>query len=200
MATVGWFLSPEFTRRVQLRARDRAAANAGQIGVCLKDFDNIYGKFPDGSTALEVRQKTGTLLTLGGDTSNEFFAQLFGAGMAKTERIFYADAKLMQDPDEQWDYDATVLARRECGFAYIAGLSAKSEPDTPVVFGPVIPGTRSLDPDSCGGYAVVLNVDGSVHTYKLNPKRKPVLPNGLELLNPSQTFWHGTAPDVKWPK
>ena len=64
----------------------------------------------------------------------------------------------------------------------------------------MIPGTTTLDQKSCDGKAVVLKIDNSVTSLPINSAGKIILPNGLDLLDPRQPFWHGKAPDVKWPK
>ena len=92
-----------------------------------------------------------------------------------------------------------MLEHGECSFAYISGLDSKCHPDTPLVFGPVIPGTTTLDRSSCDGKAVILKIDNSVMSYPINSAGKIII-NGLDLLDPRQPFWHGKAPDVKWPK
>jgi hypothetical protein len=47
---------------------------------------------------------------------------------------------------------------------------------------------------------VVLTIDGKVTTHAISSSGKIILPNGLELLDPRQPYWHGKAPDVRWPK
>jgi hypothetical protein len=176
-----------------------AVNNARQIGLALFDFECKYGKFPDSSTVAAVRRDTGTTLTLPDRTSNDLFAQLLASGIAGSEHLFYANAISMRKPDNVFASDATILEHGECAFVYIHGLSTASDANTPVAFGPVIPGTATLDRKSCEGRAAILRVDNSVTTYPINPAGKIII-NGLDLLDPRQPFWHGKAPDVKWPK
>ncbi|MEO7098588.1 MAG: hypothetical protein ABI162_04445, partial [Luteolibacter sp.] len=173
--------------------------NARQIGLALFEFDTEYGKFPEASTAAEVKHRTGSALTLGGNSSNDLFAQLFAAGICQSEAMFYAKAKLIKKPDGIWTSDARVLAHAECGFAYIAGLDSKGNPSTPIVFGPVIPGTRTLDASSNDGKVVVLKMDNSVSSFPINSAGKVII-GGLDFLDPRQPYWNGKAPDVRWPK
>ena len=107
--------------------------------------------------------------------------------------------KFMRRPDDVTTTDATVLAHGECAFAYISGLSTADGPNTPLAFGPVIPGTSTLDRKSCEGRAVILRIDNSVSTYPINSSGK-IIVNGLDFLDPRQPYWRGKAPDVKWPK
>lgn len=178
-----------------------ATSNARQLDLALFEFEGEYGRYPDSSTAAEVKRNTGSTLTLGDGTSNDLFAQLLAGGFASSERIFYVDAKSARKPDDIFDTDELALAHGECAFAYIPGraLWASDRHIRPMVFGPVIPGTSSLDPKSCDGKAVILWVDNSVTSLPIDSSGK-VIHNGLDLLDPSQPFWHGKAPDVKWPK
>ena len=178
----------------------QARDNARQLGLALFEFEMKYGKFPDSSTAATVRGQTGSVLTLPDRTSNDLFAQLLASGIVASEKPFFAKAKGMKrKPDNVFDTDATILEHGECAFAYISGLTAKGNPSRPIAFGPVIPGTRILDKKSCSGRAIILKLDNSVTTTPITPAGK-VIYNGLDLLDPRQPFWHGKAPDVKWPK
>lgn len=67
--------------------------NARQIGIALVEFEAEYGKFPDASTASVVKRNCVTPLTLSGNTSNDYFAQLIAAGIAQSEAMFYCKAK-----------------------------------------------------------------------------------------------------------
>lgn len=176
-----------------------AISNARQIGFALFEFQSVYGRFPDSATAAEVRRKTGSTLTLGGRTSNDLFAQVMTSGMSESERIFYAPAKSAIRADDIYNTDAAVLEHGECAFAYICGVDPTGDPNTPLAFGPVIPGTKTLDRNSCFGKAAVLKADNSVTSLPIDSFGK-ITYNGLELLDPRQPFWHGKAPDVKWPK
>ena len=176
-----------------------AVSNARQLGLALYDFDTEYGKFPDSSTVTAVRRNTGSTLTLPDHTSNDLFAQLIASGIVATKHIFYAKAKLVRKPDNVITTDATVLAHGECAFAYISGLSTADGPNTPLAFGPVIPGTSTLDRKSCEGRAVILRIDNSASTYPINASGK-IIVNGLDFLDPRQPYWNRQTPDVKWPK
>ena len=178
-----------------------AINNARQLGMMLFEFEAEYGKFPDSATIPEVRMKHhSNILTLSDRTSNDLFTQLFAAEIATSEAFFYASAKSAKRPDNIFGSNVTALAHGETSFAYISGLSAYSDPPhTPLVFGPVIPGTTTLDTKSCEGFAIILWLDNSVTTFKYDSTGK-IMDHGLDLLDPRQPYWHGKAPDVKWPK
>jgi hypothetical protein len=178
-----------------------ATGNARQLGLALFEFESEYGKYPDASTAAAVRAETGTKLVLSDRTSNDLFAQLLVGRLASSEKMFYVDAKSARKPDDIFDTDESILAHGECSFAYVPGRAfwASDRSIRPLAFGPVIPGTSFLDHKSCDGKAVVLWVDNSVKSLPINSAGK-VIVNGLDLLDPRQPYWHGKAPDVKWPK
>lgn len=178
-----------------------AVCNARQIGMALFEFETEYGAFPNSVSAKEVKSQTESRLWLTDRTSNDVFTQLIASQIAQSEGMFYAEAKGMKRrPDNVFDTDATVLEHGECAFAFVSGLTTTADRDTPIVFGPVIPGTTTLDQKSCEGRAAVLKIDNTVMSLPINFDGKIILPNGLDLLDPRQPFWHGKAPDVKWPK
>ena len=176
-----------------------AINNARQIGWALYEFKSEYGKYPDTTTAEELRQTTGSMLSLPAKTSNDLFVQLMAAGIATTERMFYAKTKSTTKPDDVWSSDATILAHGECAFAYIMGVDPNGSPSTPLAFGPVIPGTKTFDLKANFGKVAVLRMDNSVTSVPITPAGKIII-NGLDLLDPRQPFWNGKPPDVKWPK
>ena len=180
-------------------AQTRAVSNARQLGLALFEFENEYGRYPDSTTAPRVTKDTGSTLTLSNRTSNDLFAQLLVSGMAPDEHMFCARTKgTLRNPDNVFNSDVTILAHGECIFAYISGLSATNA-NTPLVFGPVIPGTATLDREFYDGKAFILRTDNSVTSAPIDSSGK-IIYNGLDLLDPRQPYWHGKAPDVKWPK
>ena len=180
--------------------RTEALNNIKQVGMMLYEFDHEYGRFPDASTAAAVKEATGTELTLGSDSSNELFRQLLAAGSSRSEKVFWAKSALSpKKPDEIFTPPSKALAPGECGFAYIAGLTSTGHPETPVVMTPLIPGKLTFDPKPFKGKAIILRLDNSATTYPID-QHGHVIINGLDLFDPRQPFWHGKAPDIKWPE
>lgn len=175
-----------------------AVHHARHIGLGLYEFDMEYGAFPNSSTASAVLDRSGSKLRLPDRTANDLFAQLIVSKIFSGEEMFYAKAKSAQKPDNFFDTQSNILEPGECAFAYISGLSSKSDQTTPIVFGPVIPGTKTLS-TKCSGMAVVLRIDNSVSRIPITADGKIII-NGLDILDPRQPFWNGKAPDVKWPK
>jgi hypothetical protein len=75
------------------------------------------------------------------------------------------------------------LAKGECAFAYIAGLTSTHSPKAPIVVFTLVPGKRIFDKKYCDKH-----YGGRVWI------------DGKDIFDPGQPFWGGTAPDVKWPE
>jgi hypothetical protein len=186
------FISKQRTAAV----RTKALGNVRQIGLSLFEFDAEYGRFPDATTAAKVKADSGTALTLGGATSNQVFRQFLAYGL-KSERPFYAEISGSKKPDDLYHDDAHALVPGEVGYAYIAGLDSSADPDTPIILSPMIPGTTRFDPKPFGGKAVVLRADNSATPMQIDPSGH-VMWRGKDIFDPSQPFWKGSAPDIKW--
>lgn len=191
-------LRPVMAKQLQKAQQTRAVSSLRQIGICLFEFQEDYGSFPNEVTAAEVRQRTHTALSLSAATSNDVFTQLIVSGHAR-ETAFDTHSRFTRRPDDVCNSDETALIHGECGFAYIAGLSLKDNPSIPVVFGAVIPGTSKLDTESFLGKGVVLKLDNSVASVPISADGKIIL-LGPGLLDPLSPLWNGKAPYVKWPK
>ncbi|OYV00314.1 MAG: hypothetical protein CFE26_24150 [Verrucomicrobiales bacterium VVV1] len=177
-----------------------ATSNARQIGQALLEFENQYSKFPDATTAALVQAETGSTWTLSEATSNDLFQQLIVSGIALSEEIFYAKTPWTRKADNLFTTESQALATRECSFAYIAGLSAKDDPSTPICVTPLEPGKLTFDRNSIeGNRAIILCVDQRCLILPIDPSGRAIL-NGMDLFDPRQPFWHGKAPNVKWPK
>jgi hypothetical protein len=170
----------------------------GSLGLALEEFDFAYGRYPDASTAAAVKAATCTPLTLGDGSSNQLFRQLIATGL-KSEKPFRAWIPGSHEPDDRFDDDAHALAKGECGFAYIAGLSSSSSPGAPLLVCPLIPGTTRFDCEPFNGKAIVVRVDNSISSFRIG-KEGRVMIDGMDLFDPRQPYWQGKAPDIKWPE
>jgi hypothetical protein len=177
-----------------------ATCNARQIGQALLEFENLCDKYPDATTAQLIKDATGSTWTLSDATSNDLFQQLLVSGIAPSEEIF-DDARTpwTRKVDNLFTSESQALAAGECGFAYIAGLSSKDHPATPVCVTPLEPGKLTFDRKSFDGKAIILRVDNSAIALPIDRSGRAIL-NGMDLFDPRQPFWHGKAPNVKWPK
>jgi hypothetical protein len=175
-----------------------ASSNLRALSFNLYSFDEEYGSFPDASTAVDVKDSTGTPLTLGDSSSNQLFRQLI-ATVGKSEKIFWAEiTRGPEKPDDIIDSDATALAPGECSFSYVSGRSSFGV-GTPVVMTPLIPGTTRFDPKPFGGKAVVFFVGDDVQILPIDRSGR-VLVNDRDLFDPAQPYWRGKPPDLKWPE
>lgn len=178
--------------------RPEALNNARQISLSLIEFDAEYGRFPDASTISLVKETSGTVLALDDTSSNKLFRQLL-AYRLKSEKPFWAKTKESpRKPDDIFDSNLTALAPGECGFAYVAGLSSKDDPDTPLLLTPLLKGQKKFDRSPHNGKAVILFL-GSARALPIEKDGRVML-NGMDLFDPRQPFWKGKAPDIKWPE
>jgi hypothetical protein len=176
-----------------------AHSNVRQLYLSLYEFEVEYGSYPSSLTIPQVRAKTGTSLTLGDDSSNALFKQFFAAKVAGSEQPFFAPGPGLRNPDNHFSSDATMLAKGECNLAYISGLEPTGNPRRPIVFGPIAPGTRSLDRKLFDGKAVLLHLDGSASQHQIERSGK-ILIDGMDMLDPKHPIWDGKPFTVKWPK
>lgn len=197
-----WMTTPVVIRAKKKSDLTEAVSNLRQIGLALFEFDADYGRFPDSSTAIDVKDATLTSLALGTTSSNDYFRQLIASEICQKEFIFYARTPTSKKPDNVFD-GSNALEKGECAFAYIAGLSWNSMTETPVVVLPLVPGKKLFDTKVSQRYydgkAVILRVDNRVIVLPID-KSGHVWLNGKDLFDPSQPFWGGKAPDVKWPE
>ncbi|BCU76136.1 hypothetical protein [Luteolibacter sp. LG18] len=199
MILLAGLCAPFVLRSTKRPASTQALSNARQIGLALFDFESDYGRFPDAATAAAVKSATGTTWDLKDGTSNELFRQLIATGIVTSEEIFYAKVYGARKPDNVISNEAKTLARGECGFAYVALKSgALSGPSIrPLVVAPLIPGTLKFDPVPFEGKAVILRGDNRAVSMAIHPDGT-VRDGGKDIFDPSQPYWKGLSPDVKW--
>ena len=192
-------LSPIFfVRRPHHRGdQTEAISNARQIRLALFEFQEEYGKFPDDTTIIPVQSKTGSLLPMGTKTSNDFFRQLFAADMTQSEAMFYSKIDGTRKPDRIID-SSHLLAKGECGFTYFLGAKNSDNPRRPLLVTPMIPGTDRFDPKRFNGKAVILRLDQSVTSLRID-KDGHILVDGRNMMDPLHPIWDGHPPWIAWP-
>jgi hypothetical protein len=176
-------------------------SNAKQIGLALFEFDADYGTFPsDATVGLVAKSHPAHGFDLSGKSSNAIFRQLFAVGYTQSEQMFYAKVNNLRKPDGVI-LPGEALKKGEVGFAYISGLTSKEDPNTPIVLAPMIPGTTKFDPNGFRGRgnAVVLHIDGSARTYKIE-KDGRIYDMGIDLLSSKHPVWKGKKPDIRYPE
>lgn len=195
LVALSWGIYTYLRRSHALANASEAANNARQLSNALEEFDHDYGRFPDSSTATAVKKKTGTPLEFEFGSSNELLCQLIVNGRM-LERPFFVSISGTHKVDNVIT-PGNALQAGECGFSYIAGLSSQSPPEAPLLITPLIPGSTRFDPKPFNGIAVVLHVDGRITFPKLDKTGHAII-GGVDLFDPSQPFWKGKSPDIKW--
>jgi hypothetical protein len=187
---------PVFLKQRVAADRTTAISHLKCIALQLFDFDANYGRFPDAGTIAEVQADTRTDLPLGTRTSNDFFRQLLATGI-RSERIFWAPkAGARRPPDDR--LGPAALAPGECIYSYVPGLRSSSQTHAPIAMAPMIPGTSRFDAVPYQK-AVILRCDGSVRQESIAADGR-VKNKEKDLFDPSQPFWQGRPPRLKWPE
>lgn len=175
-----------------------AINNMKQAGLALLTFKDDYGTYPDDAMISRLQaDHPGNTIPLGTTTSNDYFRQLLVAESVDSERIFFGGSG--RRPDLRID-GPHALEKGECTFAYLKGAS-----DTyycPIVVFPLVKGKLLFDYKLCktwGHKAAVLFTDNSVVKIRVDSSGRGNL-NGKDFFDPSQPFWNGKKPDVKWPE
>ncbi|MBT7958972.1 MAG: hypothetical protein HN759_06520, partial [Akkermansiaceae bacterium] len=161
--------------------------NAKQIFYLMIEFDGDFGEFPSDASSADI-DTTGTGITLGTSTSNDFFKQFIAGGYTKSEEIFYAKSTITKKPDNVLKGDA--LEAGECGFAYVANQSTSVNSGRPLVMAPMEESGEFFNPDPYDNKAVVLRIDGSVKQLRVNQAKKAVLTGADTLFDTGEdTVW-----------
>lgn len=198
LAVLAGFTAPTVIRCPKKSDQTEAVNNARQIGLALFEFQTEYGSFPCAETATPVREQTGSVLRMGTASSNGFFSQLIGAGIARSETMFYSKIDGTRKPDNIFDREGEVLKKGECGFTYFLGAKETDNPKRPLVATPMIPGTDRFDRKRFDGRAVILRMDNTVTSYNID-KNGHVIFEGRNLMDPGHPVWDGQAPAIAWP-
>ena len=198
-----YLMQPPYRGSRKNANQSQAVSNARQIGLALFEFESKYGKFPDVSTIADVRKDAATdpnlsKMSLGTKSSNDYFRQLLACGFAPSESMFYANILGAKKPDNDIK-GAEALKKGECGFAFLAGLSAAGNPSRPLIVTPLILGTDRFDPKRFDGKAIIMRMDNSVSSININSSGY-VMSNGKNLLDPTNQVWgKGDKFVIAWP-
>ena len=213
IAALAGLTAPMVIRQRKKADQTEATNNARQIGLALFEFETAYNSFPDQNTIKDVTDNTGTQLTLGTSSSNDFFRQLIAAEISSSEAMFYAKAAYSKKPDNIFNTAEKALANGEVGFGYImnntTAFSTAGNPARPIVCAPLysadgssISADGQFDLDFYDLKAVVLRIDNSVTSLPLlRTTRLAQLGGGKNLLATGQdTVWgDGVTPKIIAP-
>ncbi len=197
IAALAGLTAPMVIRQRKKADQTEAVSNARQIGLAMFEFETAYGSFPDTATATEVTANTGTVLTFGGNTANDYFRQLIAAEISQSEAMFYAKTAFTKKPDNVFNTTENALAKGEVGFGYIMNgnlaFSTAGNPARPIAVAPLaFPfSTGQFDLDLYDSKAVVLRIDNSVQSIPiLRQSKLAQLGGGKNLLQ--------TGPETVW--
>jgi hypothetical protein len=88
LALIGLGLIEVEVRERRIRPnRQEAIINLLSMSGELSEFKLAYGSYPDDSTRLEVKKTTGSKLSLGNRSSNDYFRQLIAAEICQSEAV-----------------------------------------------------------------------------------------------------------------
>lgn len=190
---------PMALHKVKDGARTEARGNMRAVGCALLTFEADYGRFPCDATAAEVKDNNpDSPCILGNTSANDYFRQLIAAGCMDTEVVFYAHIAGCRKPDKRMD-GAHTLEKGECGFSYLIGPDAHSDPAQPLLVTPLIPGTDRFDPQPFGRKAVVVWTDTKTTILPIDQDGH-VVHLGTNLPDPANPVWHGKPPRIVWPE
>lgn len=209
IAALAGLTAPMVIRQRKKADQTEAVSNARQIGLALFEFETSYGSFPDNSTGTTVTENTGSVLTFGGNTANDYFRQLIAAEISQSEAMFYAKTAFSRKPDNVFNTAQNALEAGEVGFGYIMNanlaFSTAGNPARPIVVAPLaFPfQTGQFDLDLYDAKAVVLRIDNSVQSIPvLRQSKLAQLGGGKNLLQVGDdTVWGtGVTPTIVNPQ
>lgn len=199
IAALAGLTAPMVIKQRKKADQTEAVNNARQIGFAMFEFENEYASYPDRSTADAVQNATGSPLSLGSASSNDFFRQLIAANLTQVEKMFYAKVPGVRKPDE--DISAgKALSAGEVGFGYLMngdnGFSAAGNPNRPLVVTPLLNNATDgkFDPDPFDAKAIVLKMDNSVTSINIRQSDNTIVlgGTGTGLLSNTQNSVWGT--------
>jgi hypothetical protein len=198
VAVLAGLAAPMIIRQKQKAHQTEAINNCRQIAFALMEFESNYGRYPDDSTAALVAAATSNPVVVG-DSSNARLRQLFHAGIARSERMFYAKVGGISLPDERID-GVLALSPGECAFAYVDPAPELADTPRPMLMTPFLIGTDHFDPGAFAGKAVIMWSDGSVKSLPITRHSRKVMIDGVDLLDPANPVWAGHPPVIHLPE
>ena len=209
IAALAGLTAPMVIRQRKKADQTEAVSNARQIGLALFEFENEYGSYPDSTTAKSVTEATGSTLTLGSSSSNDYFRQLLAGNFTQSEKIFYAKIPSAKKPDDNIKGDE-ALKQGEVGFGYMmkgtTGFNAAGNPSRPLAVTPLNNNATSgeFDPAPFDSKAIVLRMDNSVTSINIKLDKKINLGGtGSDILTKgADTVWGDMTdtPTISAPK
>ena len=201
IASLAGLTAPMVIRQRKKADQTEATSNARQIGLAMFEFETEYGSFPDARTEDLLQNEDG--YTLGSGSSNAYFRQLLAADITQSEAMFFAKSKRSpRKPDGNID-GAEALKAAEVGFGYILdgtnGQSTAGNPARVIAAAPLLAASDDFDPDPYDKNAVVLRIDNSVASLRINEENQAILSGGATpvLLLDAGGIWGDAAEGVQ---
>jgi prepilin-type N-terminal cleavage/methylation domain-containing protein len=199
--------APRVIRFLKKGDQVTATNNGRNLIGTLTEFNNEYGSFPDKDTAKAVTERTGSTLSLNGDTANDYYRQLLAAKLVKQEDPFWAKtANSKTKPDNRMT-GTDALKAGEVGFGYMMNGTAalgNDDPNRIIAMTPLYnySAKGEFDPDPMNGIAVMVYLDNSVKPLDIREDKKVSMGRGKTLLDSGEgTIWgEDIKPIIKPPK
>ncbi len=186
----------------------KAIGQTKQIYLCLLDFEQDFGSFPDDFTAM----KDGKLERFQDAHANAYLGQLLAGEYSNSEEIFrpHDRTKSMRPPDNVITPPSKILTCGENGFSYVLveengvkrGLTSRETTALPLLLVPLVDAYGTFEPTSFKKRGVYLLTDGSAKCEPLRSSdHKIVVPHSNKTLfdHGADTAWGTRVPRVLLP-
>ena len=191
--------TPQIFKALKRAALAEAVNNARQIKLALDVFATDFdGQFPNDETGEGVLEG-GT----GSTYSNDYFRQLFLAGVIESEFIFWVknsgvaskgapDDKIKQKGRMQPEL---ILEQGDVHWAYISDQTNLDTGSRPLILDGYQAGTSEWDPDTWDGKVIVVSINGATKAMRMRISDGKVLDgSGKDLLSAQADAWDGEDP------
>ena len=191
--------TPQIFKALKRAALADGVNNAKQVKLALDSFATDFdGQFPSEDTA-EAVVEGGTGTTY----SNDYFRQLFLAGVTESEKIFWAKNSAVaksKEPDGKVKEGGKVRAEEvlQEGDAHWAYITDQRQLDTgtrPLILDGYAKGTSEWKEETWDQKVIVLTVDGSCKAMRMRPSDGKVLDgSNKDILSSQADAWDGESP------
>tara|TARA_B100001057_G_scaffold276860_1_gene277171 strand:+ start:8502 stop:9395 length:894 start_codon:yes stop_codon:yes gene_type:complete len=189
-------------------AMAEAVSNAKQVKLSLDSFAiDFDGQFPNDDTA-EYVIKGGTGTTY----SNDYFRQMFLAGVTESEKIFWVKNSAVASqfaPDDKVKEGGRmqrqeILQKGDVHWAYITDQTNLDTGSRPLILDGYKRGKSEWDPNMWDQKVIVLRIDGACKLMRMRPSDGKVIDGSKkDILSAEADAWDGETPEAllkqPWP-
>ena len=196
--------TPAIFKALGWAAMAESVSNGRQIKLIMDSFamDND-GVYPSEENA-DFYQSGPT------DTSNGLFKQLFASGNTNSEKIFWVKGSKVcnQKRPDDVTTEGGVFAVGKCleagdnGWAYVQDQTNVDNPSRPLIFdSPPTAAGLTFDPELWDKKAIVVRIDGSASTVRLNTTNQLMDNDNKQLLTNASEVWGSSdiTPRIAYP-